>query len=178
MQTVLHMLCPFNVKFCSSSRAITFPGTLGSSLMDLGCCPGILGPFWLGWLWHCSSWIRWKANEPFSLQLARFVTCSHNCGYRKRKKPYDMINLGLSKERGRAQFKLQLITEAARGLEEPVCSYWDVGVCEWPCPASWSQLRSWNLSSSGTIPCVCDHAASRSFAGSCCATPTLAAGQG
>lgn len=95
-----------------------------------GVLPQNIWAFRLGWLWCCSSGIRCKANEPFSLQLARFVTCLHNCCYKKREKPYNAINLGLAKERGRAQFKLQLITEAARGSEESVCSYWDVGVCE------------------------------------------------
>lgn len=37
-----------------------------------------------------------------------------------------MINLGLAKEQGRAQFKLQLITAAAGGSERCVCSYWGV----------------------------------------------------
>jgi len=37
-----------------------------------------------------------------------------------------VINSGLAKEQGRARFKLQLITAAAGGSEQCVCSYWGV----------------------------------------------------
>lgn len=83
MQTALHMLHPSNARFPSSSRVVMFPG---SSLMDLGCYPGMnICAFWLGWPWPCSSWMRCEVNEPFSWQLVGFVACSHNCGYKRRK---------------------------------------------------------------------------------------------
>ena len=92
MQTVLHMLRPFNVKFSSSSRAITFPGTLGSSLTDLGCCPGISGPF--GWAGSgaAPAGLGVRRMNHFFFAISKICYLLTQLRLQKEEKPYDVIN--------------------------------------------------------------------------------------
>lgn len=80
--------------------------------------PWDIWAFWPGWFWHCSSWIRCKGRRTISFAISEICHPLTQLWLGKAEKAHDVINLRLAKEWGRAQFKLQLITEAARGSEE------------------------------------------------------------
>lgn len=152
MQTVLHMLCPFNVKLSSGSRSL-----LGTKKPDgSGGLPRGLLAFFpdFGWTGSGATPARLgvsKRTTSFAISRICYLL-TQLC--LQRGKPCDVINLGLAKGAGQSSLQIAINYHSSQRIRGARLQLLGCRCLQMPRSALWGQLRSWGpVSLVPNVPC-------------------------